>query len=56
VIAAGARRALKKTVRVVVASQTLGIFVTLLRWRIRHPRVLGSVERKPATVELAAVL
>jgi len=38
------------------AAQILGISAPLLRWRIRHHRVLAFVGRKPATVELAAVL
>jgi hypothetical protein len=33
------------------AAQILGISAPLLRWRIRHPRVL-SFGRKPAPVEL----
>jgi hypothetical protein len=36
----------------VQTAQILGISAPLLRWRIRHPRVLAFVGRKPAPVEL----
>jgi hypothetical protein len=39
-----------------LAAQILGISAPLLRWRIRHHRVLAFVGRKPATVEIGAVV
>ena len=39
-----------------VQAQILGISAPLLRWRIRHPRVLAFVGRKPATVEIGPVV
>ena len=40
----------------VPAAQILGMFVPVLRGRIRHPRVLAFVGRKPATVEIGRVV
>jgi len=40
----------------VPAAQILGMFVPVLRGRIRHPRVLAFVGRKPATVEIGPVV
>jgi hypothetical protein len=43
-------------VTLVQAAQMLGISAPLLRWRIRHHRVLPFVGRKPATVEIGPVV
>jgi len=40
----------------VQAAEILGTSALLLRWRIRHHRVLAFVGRKPATVEIGPVV